>query len=63
MSYEEIIFKEITEKKSPFIIRRPLPNNVFEDFIQKSNTTIDALCAASEDIAIVVGAPSANPVP
>lgn len=35
----------------------------FEDFIQKSNTTIDALCAASEDIAIVVGAPSVNPVP
>lgn len=32
MSYEDIVLKEITEKKSPFIIRRPLPNNVFEDF-------------------------------
>lgn len=35
----------------------------FDDFIQKSNQTIDTLKSVSGDIAIVVGAPSINPVP
>ncbi len=34
----------------------------FEDFIKKSNDSIEALRLASQDIAIVVGAPSINPV-
>ena len=34
----------------------------FEDFIQKSDQIIERLCALSQEIAIVVGAPSRNPV-
>ena len=33
MSYEDIVMKEIAEHKSPFKIKRPLPNNVFEEFM------------------------------
>lgn len=33
----------------------------FEDFVSQSNSVIEALCALSKDIAIVVGAPSRNP--
>jgi len=35
----------------------------FEDFIRLSEKTIDKLIALTEDIAIVVGAPTRNPVP
>lgn len=34
----------------------------FDDFINRSDETIQALCMLSKDIAIVVGAPSKNPV-
>jgi NAD+ synthase (glutamine-hydrolysing) len=34
----------------------------FDDFIRKSNQSIETLKAASQDIAIVVGSPSVNPV-
>lgn len=34
----------------------------FDDFINRSEKTIQALCKLSKDIAIVVGAPSKNPV-
>ncbi|MCL4136613.1 UNVERIFIED_CONTAM: hypothetical protein GTU68_014652 [Idotea baltica] len=35
----------------------------FKDFIELSNHSIDTLAALSQDIAIVVGAPSINPIP
>lgn len=35
----------------------------FEDFIDACKNSIDRICAAAQDIAVLVGAPSRNPVP